>query len=74
MLTHSSNADPLRHHFYIVKLGCTGVYIFFLFLVLNIDRRYSLVPPHEPHEAVLTCTHDLCFRPKNKNIYIYFLM
>ena len=35
---------PLTPHFYIVKLGFTGVhvYIFFLFLLNNIDRGYSL--------------------------------
>ena len=26
-------------------MGCTGVYIVFLFLLLNIDRGYSLEPP-----------------------------
>ena len=33
-------------HFYIVKLGLTGVNIFFLFLLQNIDCGYSLEPPH----------------------------
>ena len=37
---------PLTPHFYIVKLGCTGVYIIFLFLLQNIDCGYSLEPPH----------------------------
>ena len=36
---------PLKPHFYIVKLGFTGVYIFFLFLLQNIDCGYSLEPP-----------------------------
>ena len=40
------NFDPLKPHFYIVKLGFTGVYIIFLFLLLNIDCGYSLEPPH----------------------------
>ena len=31
------NVDPLEPHFYIVKLGFTGVYIIFLFLLKNID-------------------------------------
>ena len=39
------NFDPLKPHFYIVKLGFTGVYIFFLFLIKNIDYGYSLEPP-----------------------------
>ena len=40
------NEDPLTPHFYIVKLGFTGVYIVFLFLLQNIDCGYSLEPPH----------------------------
>ena len=41
------NFDPLKPHFYIVKLGFTGVYIiYFLFLLENIDCGYSLEPPH----------------------------
>ena len=46
MLTCPCNEDPLTPHFYIVKLGFTGVYIFFLFLLQNIDCGYSLDPPH----------------------------
>ena len=38
---------PHKSHFYIVKMGFTGVYIiFFLFLLKNIDCGYSLEPPH----------------------------
>ena len=39
------NFDPLKPHFYIAKLGFTGVYIIFLFLLKNIDCGYSLEPP-----------------------------
>ena len=39
------NFDPLRPHFYIVKLGFTGVYIIFLIFAQNIDSGYSLEPP-----------------------------
>ena len=46
MQTCPCNVHPLTPHFYIVKLGFTGVYIFFLFLLLNIDCGYSLEPPH----------------------------
>ena len=39
------NFDPLKPHFYIIKLGFTGVYIiFFLFLLENIDCGYPLEP------------------------------
>ena len=41
------NFDPLKPHFYIVKLGFTGVYIIFLISAQNIDCGYSLEPPHQ---------------------------
>ena len=44
MKTCPCNVHPLTPHFYIVKLGFTGVY-FFIFLLLNIDCGYSLEPP-----------------------------
>ena len=37
--------DPLKPHFYIVKLGFTGVFIIFLISAQNIDCGYSLEPP-----------------------------
>ena len=40
------NFDPFKPHFYIVKLGFTGVYIIFLISVKNIECGYSLEPPH----------------------------
>ena len=45
------NIYPLKPHFYIAKLGYAGVYIFFLFLLQNIDCGHS-------------CTHNLCFEQK----------
>ena len=45
---------PLKPHFYIVKLGFTGVYIIFLISAQKHRLLYSL-------EAVLTSTHKLCF-------------
>ena len=36
---------PLEPHLYIAKLGFAGVYLFFLFLLQNIDCGYSLEPP-----------------------------
>ena len=39
------NVYPLKLHFYIAKLGYVGVYLFFLFLLQNIDCGYSLEPP-----------------------------
>ena len=43
--TYLFNFDPLKPHFYIVKLGFTGVYIIFLISAQNIDYGYSLEPP-----------------------------
>ena len=45
MTTRLYNYDPLKPHFYIVKLGFTRVYIIFLILLKNIDCEYSLEPP-----------------------------
>ena len=39
------NFDPLKPHFYTVKLGFIGVYIIFLISAQNIDCGYSLEPP-----------------------------
>ena len=39
------NEYPLKPHFYILKLGFAGVYLFFLFLLQNIDCGYSLELP-----------------------------
>ena len=57
------NFDPLKPHFYIVKLGLTGVCIIFLISAQNIDCGYSLDPPAE---AVLTSTHNLYFEQKHE--------
>ena len=46
MKTCLYNFDPLKPHFYMVKLGFTGVYIIFLISAQNIDCEYLLEPPH----------------------------
>ena len=43
--TYLYNFDPLKPHFYIVKLGLTGVYIIFLISAQNIVCGYSLEQP-----------------------------
>ena len=43
--TYLYNFDPLKPHFYTVKLGFTGVYIIFLISAQNTDCVYSLEPP-----------------------------
>ena len=42
--TYRYNFDPLIPHFYVVKLGFTGVYIIFVISAQNIDCGYSLEP------------------------------
>ena len=43
--TYLYNFDLLKPHFYIVKLGFTGVYIIFVISAKNIDCGYLLEPP-----------------------------
>ena len=43
--TRLYNFDPLKPHFYTVKLRFTGAYIIFLISDQNIDGGYSLEPP-----------------------------
>ena len=43
--TYLYNFDPIKPHFYIVKLGFIGVYIIFVISAQNKDCRYSLEPP-----------------------------
>ena len=61
--------NSLKPEFYIVKLGFTGVYIIFLISAQNIDCGYSLEPPPE---AVLTCTHNLCFAQKYEKYQSFY--
>ena len=61
---------PLASHIYIVKLGCTEVYIilgcteaYIIFLIFAQEHRLWVLVM-----AVLTCTHNLFYeRKKNKN-------
>ena len=43
--TYLYNSDPLKPHFYIVKLGFAGVQVIFLISAQNMDCGYSLEPP-----------------------------
>ena len=45
MKTCPCNVYPLEPHFYIMQLGHAGLYLFFLFLLQNIDCGYSLKQP-----------------------------
>ena len=65
--TYLYNFDPLKPHFYIIKLGFTGVYISLL-ISAQIHRLWVLVRSALVRlflgEAVLTSTHNLCFDQK----------
>ena len=39
------NVYTLKPHFYIEKMGFAGVYLFFSFVIQNIECGYSLEPP-----------------------------
>ena len=58
MLICPCNVYPLTPHFYIVKQRFTGVFIFSYFCSKN--KLWVLFRT----EAVLTCTHNLCFEQK----------
>ena len=71
--TYLYNFDPLKPHFYIVKLGFTGVYIIFsYFCSKTYICGYSLEPPQRG-EAVLTSTHSLCSEQKYKKYQNFYL-
>ena len=67
--TYLYNFDPLKTHFYIVKLGFTGVYIIFLISAQNIDCGYSLEPPRRGGSNEY---HNLCIVQKYEK-YLSFL-
>ena len=52
--TYLYNFDPLKQHFYIVKLGFTGVYIIFLLSDKNIDCGYSFGGSNKYPQSVLS--------------------
>ena len=69
--TYLYNVDPLNPHFYIVKLGFTGVDIIFLISAQNIDNcGYSLEPPRRGGSNEY---HNLCFEKKYEKISEFFI-
>ena len=64
------NFDPLKPHFYIVKLGFTGVYTIFLIHAQNIDCGYSLEPPRRGGSNEYT---QSIFEQKQENIRNFYL-
>ena len=61
MIISPCNEHPFTFRFYIVKLGFTGVNIIFALkhILWALVRTASV-----RHEAVLTCTHNICFEQK----------
>ena len=53
---------PLKLNFYIEKLGFSMAYLIFLYLLQNIDCRYSFEPPRRGGSP--TCTQNVCFERK----------
>ena len=63
-------------HFYIVKLGFTGVY-FFLFCSKYIDCGYSLEPPrrgssNEYHKLCIEQKYENCRNFSSENFHFFF--
>ena len=69
--TDPYNFDPLKPHFYVVKLGFTEVYIIFLFLLKNIDCGYSLEPPRRGGSNEYLQPMFLSRNMKNIGIFIW---
>ena len=69
--TYLYNFDPLKPHFYIVKLGFTGVYIIFLISAQNIDCGYSLEPPRRGGSNEYPQSMFLSRNNKNIRIFIW---
>ena len=64
------NVDPLKPHFYIVKVGFTGVNIIFLISAQNIDCGYSLEPPRRGGSNEYPQSMFLSRNKKNIRIFI----
>ena len=64
MKTCLYNFDPLKRHFYIIKLGLIGVYIFFI-SAQNIDYGYSLESPNYTVPTIYVFS-------RNMKIFIFF--
>ena len=70
--TYLYNFDPLKPHFYIVKLVYRGIHYFFLFLLKNIDFGYSLEPPRRGGSNEYP--HNLCFEQNYEKYQTFSLI
>ena len=69
MKTCLYNSDPLKPHFYTVKLGFTWVYIGFL-SAQNIDFEYLLEPPRRGGSNEYP---NLCFEQKHEKYQNFYM-
>ena len=69
--TYLYNFDPLKPHFYIVKLGFKGVYVTFLISAQKHRLWYSLEPPRRSGSNEYPTIYVLS--RNMKNIRIFFL-
>ena len=67
------NFDPFKPHFYMVKLGFTGVYIIFLLLFKNIDCGYLLEPPRRGGSNEYPQSIFWAEMWKNISFFVFFL-
>ena len=65
---------PLEPHFYIVKLGYAGVYLFFLFLLQSIDCGYSLESPHRDGSNMYPHSMFWAKIRKISNIFKFYIL
>ena len=76
MRTHPCKLDPLELHFYIIKLGFTGVYMYIIFLIElifahNIDSGCLLESLHRDSSNEVTI-YVLSKNEKKKNEKLSF--
>ena len=65
------NVDPLKPHFYIVKLGFAGVYIILLISAQK-HRLWVLVRTTSVRRFIMS-THNLCFGQKYEKYQNFYL-
>ena len=63
------NVYPIEPHFYMAKLEFAGVYLFFLYLLQNIDCGYSLEPPRRGGSNVYPQSTFWSKNKKNTKIF-----
>ena len=67
--TYLYSFEPLKPHFYIVKLRFKGVYIIFSYF--SSKTYIAGTRKNRLNEAVLTGTHNICFEQKYEKYQFY---